>query len=272
MGGRLAGTTVDPHLVGPGNGGTFDDATRLNELAAYALRRTSPLIDLGVEARDAAAPSRDFHGTGVPQGGRLDVGAHEWTPASELLPAPEVVLYAADVPSPRGWTLVADSSAAGGSKLATSDAGWSSTAAPLESPTQYFDVTFNARANTRYRVWLRLQARNASKWNDSVFVQFSGAVTAGGTPLYRIGTASGLMINMATCADCPPAGWGWQNRAYWLGDTGEVWFGTTGTHRLRVQVREDGAAIDQIVISSSLYLDRAPGPAVNDTTIVGKGP
>ena len=47
-------------------------------------------------------------------------------------------------------------------------------------------------------------------------------------------------------------------------------FPTTGSHTLRVQVREDGVQFDQIVLSPSTYLNAAPGPVANDNTIVAK--
>jgi hypothetical protein len=37
-----------------------------------------------------------------------------------------------------------------------------------------------------------------------------------------------------------------------------------------VQVREDGAQIDQIVLSPTQYLTTAPGPVRGDATIVPK--
>jgi hypothetical protein len=45
-------------------------------------------------------------------------------------------------------------------------------------------------------------------------------------------------------------------------------FDTTGLHTIRVQTREDGLRIDQIVLSSALYLNAAPGGARNDDTIL----
>ena len=41
-----------------------------------------------------------------------------------------------------------------------------------------------------------------------------------------------------------------------------------GPQTIRVQVREDGLSIDQIVLSADRYLAVAPGAARNDTTIV----
>jgi hypothetical protein len=37
---------------------------------------------------------------------------------------------------------------------------------------------------------------------------------------------------------------------------------------VRIQTREDGLAIDQIVLSPSRYLTKSPGSLKNDTTIV----
>jgi hypothetical protein len=41
---------------------------------------------------------------------------------------------------------------------------------------------------------------------------------------------------------------------------------------LRIQVREDGLSIDQIVLSPQNYLTIAPGAVVNDVTILPKSP
>jgi hypothetical protein len=49
-----------------------------------------------------------------------------------------------------------------------------------------------------------------------------------------------------------------------------VTFPTSGSHTLRVQIREDGVQIDQIVLSPTNYLASAPGGPTNDTTIVPK--
>jgi hypothetical protein len=185
--------------------------------------------------------------------------------------ASEIVIYASDVTTMVGaWSKVSDGSAAAGIKLRNPDAGAAAVTGPLASPQNYFETTFNAQAGTRYRVWLRVHPIADSKWNDSVFVQYSDSVDSGGNAIYRIGTPAGYAVNLWTCADCATTGWGWQRNAYWLADTGDVRFQTTGTHTIRVQVREDGAEIDQIVISPATYVNNPPGPTSNDTTIVPK--
>jgi phosphatidylinositol-3-phosphatase len=199
------------------------------------------------------------------------------TAMTEFFPRPaappaEQVIYAADISEFTGaWTKVADSTAAAGVKLSTPDLGGTFVVPnPQAAPSSYFDATFQASPATRYRVWLRIHPQNDSKWNDSVYVQFSDSVSAQGVPIYRTGTTGGYTVNLWTCATCQSAGWGWQRNAYWLADAGDVWFPAGGAHKIRVQVREDGAEIDQIVISPVTYATNPPGPVSNDTTIVPK--
>jgi len=47
-------------------------------------------------------------------------------------------------------------------------------------------------------------------------------------------------------------------------------FAQTGQQRLRIQTREDGVMLDQVVLSPSTYLTAAPGGFTNDMTIVAK--
>ena len=100
----------------------------------------------------------------------------------------DIVLYATDFTTLRGnWTLAPDSTAAGGRRLASADRGWSSPNTPLAGPSDYVETTFTASAATPYHVWVRLRAGNNSKYNDSVWVQFSDAVGANGAAIF--GTA-----------------------------------------------------------------------------------
>jgi len=195
-----------------------------------------------------------------------------FTPQSAPGPS-EVVIYAADVPSGSrfgSWSVAGDATAAAGLKLTTPNNGFETLNSALTTPAHYFEVTFNASAGTRYRLWLRLKAQNSDKYNDSVWAQFNDSVDQSGNAIYRTGTTAGLNVNMATCSTCVPAGWGWQNKAYWLPDTGEVWFAASGLHTMRIQVREDGVELDQIVLSPVTYVDQAPGSVTNDATIVPK--
>ena len=103
-----------------------------------------------------------------------------------------------------------------------------------------------------------------------MWVQFSDASTDG-SAVYPINATSGLLVNLATDATASSlSGWGWQNTAYWLSQATTVTFATSGTHTLRIQVREDGVQVDQIVLSPTTNLNAAPGPPTNDATIVAK--
>ena len=141
---------------------------------------------------------------------------------------------------------------------------------PLAVPTHFVEATFSAPSSTAFHVWLRLRAANDSKYNDSVWVQFSDAL-AGGAAVYPLNTTSALMVNLATDSSAVSLNaWGWQNTAYWLSQATTMTFATSGPHTLRIQTREDGVQIDQIVLSPSKYLNAPPGGPTNDTTIVAK--
>jgi len=187
--------------------------------------------------------------------------------------AGNVVIYAGDIPAGArhgSWATASDSTSPNSLKLATSDAGVANTANALSSPSDYVDVTFTANAGTPYTIWLRMQALGNAKVNDSVWMQFSDA-QANGSPVYPINSTSGLLVNLATDSTASSlSGWGWQNTAYWLSQATTVTFPTTGTHTLRIQVREDGVQLDQIVLSPTTYVSSPPGPPSNDATIVPK--
>lgn len=183
----------------------------------------------------------------------------------------DIVIHAGDITAIHGaWTLTSSTTGAGGRLLGTADAGWASTAVPLAAPAHYFDVTFEAPGNTAYQVWLRLRATGNAKWNDSVWVQFSDAVDAGGAPLWRIASTDALLVNLEDCIGCGVSGWGWQDNASWLKQAARVRFEGSGTHTLRVQLREDGVQIDQIVLSPVTFWSAPPGAVKNDSTIVPK--
>jgi hypothetical protein len=181
----------------------------------------------------------------------------------------DIVLYARDVTAIAGnWSRVGSWSGAGGEKMQSADRGWATTERPVAAPTDYFEARFRPEANRPYRVWVRLRAGHDSKYNDSIWVQFSGAVDTSGSPLWRMGTTSALMVNLEACSGCGVSMWGWRNGAWWLPQATIVQFPSTVEQTIRVQTREDGVEVDQIVLSPVRYFNEAPGTLVNDTTIV----
>ena len=194
-----------------------------------------------------------------------------WASARSGAATTDIVLYAADATSVSGvWSKVSASGAAGGVMLSTPDRGWSAADVPLVSPTDYFEIAFDASAATTYQLWVRMRGAADSKWNESVWVQFDNAVDGSGNALWRIGSASALAVNLENCTNCGIAGWGWQDNAWWTGQTARVRFPTAGPQTIRIQVREDGVAIDQIVLSPTTWLSTPPGALRNDATIVPK--
>jgi endonuclease/exonuclease/phosphatase family metal-dependent hydrolase len=183
----------------------------------------------------------------------------------------EIVLYASEAPVKSGWNVVGDSTAAGGARLANPNLGAPKLVAPLAVPANYFEMTFNVQAGSWYRLWIRGKAANDDWANDSVFAQFSGSVDGSGTAVYRIGTTSGTCINLEDCSGCGLSGWGWQDNGWGVGVMGPlVRFAVSGSQTIRIQPREDGLSIDQIVLSAQTYLNTAPGALKNDTTILPK--
>ena len=181
-------------------------------------------------------------------------------------PSGVVVLYTADVPAANvfgKWRREADASAAGGAKLRHPDANAAKRTAALAAPLDYFDMTFTAQANVPYHLWIRSRG-DANYWaNDSVFVQFTNVAGA------LIGTTGAAEMNLEDCSGCGISGWGWQDNGYGVLGTDLV-FTQTGPQTVRIQTREDGIAIDQIVLSPLPSRTVAPGTLKNDTKIVPK--
>lgn len=180
----------------------------------------------------------------------------------------DVVLYASKAPVKAGtWTIVADSTAATGYAMANPDTGAPTVTAPLAQPANYFQLTFRAYSRTAYHLWIRGKAANNSINNDSVFVQFSDSVTGSGSAINRIGTTSSMTVILQSCTNAKVHGWGWTDNG-WCGLGANVYFQNTGIHTVRIQVRQDGLSIDQIVLSPQTYISTTPGKAFNDSTIL----
>ncbi|HXD74729.1 MAG TPA: hypothetical protein VN628_13370, partial [Vicinamibacterales bacterium] len=194
-----------------------------------------------------------------------------------------IVVYASDIPASAlhgVWSSATDATSPSGVKLVTPVHTPNLTGGALASPNDYVDVTFNANAGVPYTLWLRIEGTGNSKNTDSIYVQFSDAL-AGGAPIYPIGTTQALTVNLSTDVTASSdKQWGWVNGAYWLSQPATVTFAGSGQHTLRIQVREYGVMLDQIVLSPVQYFNAsascptacagAPGPVTNDATIVSK--
>ena len=194
----------------------------------------------------------------------LFVSAADTSPASG-----DIVLYTADATRVAGnWRLVADATAAAGQRMAEPNAGLAKVLTASAAPASFFELTFTAESARAYRLWVRGKAASNSHTNDSAHIQFSGSVTSAGVATHRIGTTSSTIFVLEDCSGCGVAGWGWADNGY--GKDGELLFFTAGPQTIRIQTREDGLSIDQIVLSPTTFLNAAPGAPKNDATILPK--
>jgi hypothetical protein len=165
------------------------------------------------------------------------------------------------------WQTLEDPSAAGGLAVRNSNRGDAKRTSPLAAPASYVEASFQVAAGVPYRLWVRMRAEGDAYSNDSVFVQFSGSTTAAGEAAWRIGTQAALAVVLEEGHGAGVDGWGW-NDAHYGSIAGPVYFNSDAVQRIRVQQREDGAIIDQIILSAEDYYDEAPGATMSDTTLV----
>ena len=182
----------------------------------------------------------------------------------------EIVLHTRTAVTSAGlFRIDPDSGAAGGASEHHPDVGAPKVVTALSTPANYFEMTFNADAGKGYRLWVRAKAERNYYGNDSVYFQFSQSATSTGTPTYRIGTTSATTFVLEDCSGCSLSGWGWNDNGYGTGVLGPlIYFEKSGPQTLRVQGREDGIYIDQIVLSAQKYLTTPPGAPRADATIL----
>ncbi len=182
----------------------------------------------------------------------------------------EIVLHTQTATASAGlFRIDPDSGAASGASEHHPDRGAAKVVNALTAPANYFEMTFNADAGTGYRLWVRAKAERNYFGNDSVYFQFSQSVTSTGTPVYRIGTTSATTFVLEECSGCALSGWGWNDNGYGAGVLGPlIYFEKSGPQTLRVQGREDGIYVDQIVLSAEKYLTAPPGTPRADLTIL----
>jgi hypothetical protein len=183
----------------------------------------------------------------------------------------EIVVRAADLPASRivgtKWVRVNVVGAAGGVALHNPDKGVAKIGAASAAPTSYVEAPFYAAAGVPYHLWFRMKAQNDSYTNDSMFVQFSGAVNAQGAAVNRIGTSAAGIVFLEEGNGAGLSGWGWNDESYGA-LAAPVYFKTSGLQTLRLQQREDGIMWDQLVLSAGRYLSARPGTTRSDSTVV----
>ena len=192
-----------------------------------------------------------------------------------ILPFKEIVVYTTDPTSENdvwltgNWTAVIDATAAAGYRAYDPQRGAAKVLVPSSNPTSYSEDSIHTRSDADVQLWIRLKADQNSYANDSVWVQFSGSTDEAGRPAYRMGTTSGLAIDLEECAGCGESGWGWEDDGWaWNRNGVRLRFPDGGRQQMLIQTREDGVSVDQVVLSSEKYLTARPGLAKGDRTIL----
>ena len=195
-----------------------------------------------------------------------------WTVTGTASPYTDIVLHASRATRVEGqWRRVDDPSAAGGVRMYEPNAAAPRQLTPLPEPSSYFELRFKADSSLVYSLWMRAKSDGNSWKGDSVFVQFSGTLGFFGEDRWRIGTTDALLYSLEPCVNCRVSGWGWNTDGIAnLTNVGElILFNDDEWQTIRVQSREDGISIDQIVLSSWTYQGgRAPGAPKRDTIVL----
>jgi hypothetical protein len=183
----------------------------------------------------------------------------------------ELLVRAASLPAAAvhgtAWVKEAVAGAAGGTALRNPDHRAAKLATALAAPSSFVEFRVAVAAGVPYRLWMRMQAAGNSYSNDSLYVQFSGALDSSGAPLARIGTTSGMAVVLEDAQGVGVSGWGWNDGAY--GSLAPpIYFASSGFQTIRIQAREDGIAWDQLILSSNEYFQSAPGATRDDKTVV----
>jgi hypothetical protein len=275
---RMVGTAITVYVDGVSRISVTDSSvSAINNAGIYAHYASNSTSMVGDNFLVADAGSLT---TGARATAQSAAQPNPMSPAAQRSPSTSgvsaadpgtVAIHASGLPASAlhgSWSTASDPTSPDGVTLITPNGGPTAVPAPAALPTSYVDVTFDAPAGIPHTLWLRMQALGNARSSDSVWVQFSDALVDG-VPAYPLGSASGLLVNLATDGSgLSLNGWGWQNGAYWLLQPTTVTFVSSGLHTLRIQAREDGVQLDQIVLSSTAYLTAAPGPATKDSTIV----
>jgi hypothetical protein len=201
----------------------------------------------------------DASGSTIPSGASAQ---YRWTFGDEIVLDASLL-----APTGSRWRTVSDTSAATGAALENPNAGAAKIGTAAANPASYIEATFRAAAGVPYRLWLRMRADDDHYTNDSVFVQFSGAVTSGGSATARIGTTGALGVVLEEGSGAGLNGWGWADASYG-GLAAPVYFNADEDQTIRIQQREDGLRIDQVVLSAVEHFGSAPGSLTSDDTLV----
>jgi len=171
-------------------------------------------------------------------------------------PAPEVVVYASDLPGSAlsEFDFWNDPASPGGKLVGTPNGGGNLDPPPENDPHVTFKV--KVQKGVAYRCWIHMKVgppKGLSQAN-MLWVQFSDAVDKANRDVLSPRTGSYLTAR-------GPTRQGWS----WVGCEAAdplIYFRTGGEVTVRLQAGMEGVGFDQVVLSPARYLNQAPADAV----------
>jgi hypothetical protein len=183
------------------------------------------------------------------------------TPVTSQSAAPEVVVYASELPRSAlsEFSFWDDPASPGGKSIGTPNKGDILDPPPENDP----HVTFRVKVErgVPYRCWIHMKVgtpKGKAKANK-IFVQFTDAVDKTNKEVLRPGTGSYL-----TAQGPEREGWTWVGCDAVAPGASDplISFRTTGEVTVRLQGGEEGVAFDQLILSPSKFLEKPPSEAV----------
>ncbi|PYR34688.1 MAG: hypothetical protein DMF93_23045 [Acidobacteria bacterium] len=252
------------------NFATFFGGAKADGAAGVVADRTSGGVYLFGDSQTHDMPLVNAHWRGS-GGGEGFITHIVPTAAFMSADARDIVLYAADAVLHGNYVRSDDPTAAAARRVWEPINGVGNPDMPSDAPVDYFELTFLAPAGLEFRLWMRGNTALESASYDSVWAQFSDSVDATGQPAWRIASTSAMPLALEECDGCGVSGWGWHDDGNGIGVRGPtVRFATSGMHTLRIQARELGLGIDQLILSSHKWLMTRPGAPKKSTNVYPK--
>lgn len=171
-------------------------------------------------------------------------------------PAPEVVVYASDLPRSAlsEFSFRSDSASPGGRMVGTPNTGDQLDPPPENDPHVTFTVP--VQRGVAYRCWIHMKvgAPKGQSQANVLWVQFTDAVDQAGREVLKPGTADFLTAQGPT-----QQGWNWVGCE---SSDRRVRFRTSGEVTVRLQAGMEGVGFDQFVLSPARFLEAPPADAI----------
>lgn len=233
---------------------------RSRTLAIYVVTSILVLTLLSACAGTSASPPVVNTVVSEPVGGAESPApvANTDIPAPAGQSAPEIVIYASDLPDQALSELdfMDDSASPGGKMISLPNNGDELDPPPENDP--HFEFNVPVQSGVPYRCWAHLKVGEAKGRSTAnvVWVQFSNSVDQANQEVFRPGTKSYLTAQGPT-----ELGWTWVG-CNADGSDSLVYFPSSGETTVRIQAGAEGVGIDQFVLSPAKYLNDPPAEPV----------